>query len=143
MIEIKLASANDIDKMVSINVKYMTENYDRDRWIDTVNHNMSYVIVDNEEIFGYILCSMRNDYCFITSLCIDEKYRQKGYATQLLNIVISQYDKLQLYTRSQNHKALNLYKKMGFVQTDSILARYKNPVDDCYVMTKINNWRQS
>src|SRR5579875_2904042 len=107
--DIRLASIEDIEKMIEINTKSMKEGYTKETWIETVNKNMSYVLLSNDVIIAYVLCEKRDDYCFIRSLAVMEEERRKGYATLLLMHLFSIYEKFKLYARSQNYRALNLY----------------------------------
>ena len=67
----------------------------------------------------------------IWSLGVKPRYRNKGYATQMLTEFISQFklDKpLFLYVEKCNEIAIRLYKNIGFVITGEWSAR------DAYIM---------
>lgn len=88
-----------------------------------------YRIEDNKQRFGYKRNSLgkkylgnftlveKKDKFEIWALGIQEEYRRKGYATQMLKEFLSQFksDKpLSLYVHKTNEVAIHLYEKVGF-----------------------------
>lgn len=66
----------------------------------------------------------RDDKFEIWSLSVVERYRRKGYATQMLREFLSQFKSskpLSLYVVKTNEIAIRLYEKVGF----SIVGDYK------------------
>lgn len=59
----------------------------------------------------------------IHDVSIDENFRRKSYSFQMLNHILSylskQYDYAVLHVTKENSAAVSLYKKLGFVITDS------------------------
>lgn len=73
---------------------------------------------------------------FILFLAVDEKYRGKGYARKLLTYAIDQLKSMgssvvELVTRTDNTKAISLYKSMGFEETwrNNNYVRFQKKVD--------------
>lgn len=55
-------------------------------------------------------------HAFLHGLEVKEKYRGKGYGTQILKYMINTYHVRVLYV-NKNNPAINLYKRSGFRQT--------------------------
>ena len=56
---------------------------------------------------------------FLSHLCVDEDYRNKGIGTQMIKKVInkakqSNKDHVMLLVKKKNKKAIHLYEKLGF-----------------------------
>lgn len=85
------------------------------------------ILEEDNKIIGYIIGSLYiNVYrkaTFIDDLFIDKKYRKKGFATKLLNEFFKwsaskEAKSIGLGVHLENHKALKLYKKLGFSITN-------------------------
>ena len=81
------------------------------------------VLREADKFVGFVAYYMKN-FFIGTVLFLDVKpeFRGKGYAQQLMRYAIEQLKKkgasiVTLVTRSENHSAQAVYKKMGFVQT--------------------------
>lgn len=75
---------------------------------------------------GYIASS-----CFVTEyedsicisgVCTDKKWRRQGYATRLIRGIISKFSgkEIMLHVYGENESAVSLYKKLGFIITESV-----------------------
>lgn len=81
-----------------------------------VNKNLLLVAKEKDELLGYILVLTSCKSPRIYSLAVDVKAANKGIATQLLHevfILLSERD-IRLEVRTDNHKAIGLYEKLGF-----------------------------
>ena len=82
------------------------------------NEGILHGIADAE---GYIICScIVNEYdesVCISDVFTDEDHRRKGYATILINNIISVFGEksIMLHVFGENEGAISLYKKLGFV----------------------------
>lgn len=79
---------------------------------------------------------IRKDNNCLCMFAIHPNFQGKKYGLQLLETVKSIYDKLNLYVRISNERAINLYKKIGFVieKTESDFYRYTQKNEDAYFM---------
>lgn len=86
-----------------------------------------------QEVYGFCIYYC-NDYKnltgFITLIIINKNHRNKGYGEKLLNYVIKDiknngFNKLSLNVNKYNKKAIKLYKKKGFVETELNDDEYK------------------
>ena len=80
---------------------------------------------DDEALVGLIACynNTENRSVYITSVSTLENYHGKGIAQELLNQVIQhtntlQYKKIELEVHAVNYKAIALYTKNGFEETN-------------------------
>lgn len=65
-------------------------------------------------IVGCILVENKDDGVIIDELYIEEKYRNNGIGTDLINNVISNNNIVYLWVYKLNVKAIKLYKRLGF-----------------------------
>ena len=96
-----------------------------------------YVALDDKTPVGYIgIFDMVDDYNII-GIAVDKNYQRKGIGSKLLKEVIEEANKNKVATVSlevdeKNEKAINFYKKMGFVVTNIRKKYYKD--NDAYIM---------
>jgi ribosomal-protein-alanine N-acetyltransferase len=124
---------SDINQIVKINERSLPENYHIDYWIQKFYESRvhSFVAIGLGEVIGYIFCDEIN----IISFVIDEKYRSKGIGKQLMYHCLNTYKfPVELHVRINNQHALNLYKSIGFIETEIIKDYYVKPVEDAYTM---------
>lgn len=81
----------------------------------------SFQIKQNGEIAAVILISLYKDKPFVSELFTVKKYLKLGMASNLLKKSINVltnlgYDDLVLYVHPENAGAVNLYKKIGFIE---------------------------
>ncbi|NRY59402.1 GNAT family N-acetyltransferase [Clostridium beijerinckii] len=81
----------------------------------------SFQIKQNGEIAAVVLISLFKGKPFVSELFTVKKYLKQGMASNLLkksiNVLMNLgYDDLILYVHSENVDAVNLYKKIGFVE---------------------------
>ena len=73
----------------------------------------------------------------ILDIFIDIKYRNKGYASKLINKVLNQAhecNNISLEVDVENKNAINLYKKFGF-EIKTVRKNYYD-LNDAYLMVK-------
>ncbi|HSW70164.1 MAG TPA: ribosomal protein S18-alanine N-acetyltransferase [Gammaproteobacteria bacterium] len=81
-----------------------------------------WVVEEAGQIIAFIMLSSSiTQESHILNLCVDPNYQRKGYAENLLKFAISKAKSqamgiAYLEVRRSNHKAINLYHKLGFVQ---------------------------
>lgn len=100
-----------------------------------------YVLIENDEIVGYIGMWILFEHAQITTLGIDKKHQGKGLSKQLMNHAIQRAgefgcEDIALEVRISNSIAINLYKKYGFIQINIRKSYYVNPIEDAYLMMK-------
>lgn len=92
-------------------IKYKTE------W---PNHTLyHYIIFDIDKVVGSCNVEINGGYTKLQSLFIQEKYRNRGYATQIIKEIINDFDDdIWLSVYLDNNKAISLYESLGFVFDD-------------------------
>ncbi|VEU80082.1 GNAT family N-acetyltransferase [Haploplasma axanthum] len=90
-----------------------------------------YVYEENEEIIGFI--GLEDNY--IAGIFIDSKYQGKGIGNELLSKVKEIDENLTLKVYAKNEKALNFYKKQGFIIVHEVLDEVNNEKELVMVYT--------
>jgi dTDP-4-amino-4,6-dideoxy-D-galactose acyltransferase len=87
------------------------------------NNHVLVKIVDNQ-LVGFLLLSLKEDFGRIELISVDEKYQKNGIGMDLIqsaeNICTEKnIDCLKVATQGKNVNALNLYQKKGFLIIDT------------------------
>lgn len=99
---------------------------------DTPDQYVLSIVDESEKILGAIWFGVYRDTephgAFIWNFRLEENERGKGYSKLALSSLYKMLhdmdiEKLTLHVFSQNEIAVNLYKKMGFVVTDLMMAK--------------------
>lgn len=85
-----------------------------------------YSLSINSNQIGSCHIFVEDKICVIHDVLIDEKYRDKGYATMMLRSVLSSeldtFERILLHVTKENLPAYNLYINLGFTVTDEVLV---------------------
>ena len=111
----------DISQCIEVNCEMLTENYERDFWMETFNKGklISFVALWANKVIGYILCFPG----MVVSFAVLTKYQGHGIGTALMKCVLSTHSgDITLNARVSNHLAVKLYQRLGF----SIVNRVPN-----------------
>lgn len=102
--------------------------YDYETLMCGVNRTYTYKI--NDILVGFIHIQELIDEIDIIDIVINENYRRKGYALELLSHVIDDYrdKRFILEVSRDNISAINLYNKAGFKEI-SVRKGYYNGID--------------
>jgi [ribosomal protein S18]-alanine N-acetyltransferase len=100
--------------------------------------------IDEEDagrLAGYMIISRYADAWHIMNIAIDEDYRRRGIATQLLNRLfeLTSTDDRRGYTlevRVSNGQAIKLYESLGFVARGIRRGYYTDNREDALIMWK-------
>lgn len=96
--------------------------------IDYMLRTANTLVFENGEPEGYLAYYMNEDECHIESIAVMPRYKRKGIGTLLMqemeNICKRNGKRrIVLEVRERNRRAINFYKKLGFVE-HSILENY-------------------
>ena len=118
----------DIYKLGSLLNHNYSQLYDEKSLDSDVNKTFLYVI--NDKLIGFIHIQDLIDEIDIINIVIDNNYRRKGYASKLIEHVISYANskKIILEVSENNINAINLYKKYNFNEINRRKGYY-NGVD--------------
>ena len=105
------------------------------------NNDNIFEISSDDELIGYIIFHVSEDFTDIYKIFIRDGDKRKGYATMLLNKVIDiskRYNskKLMVEVRSKNNSAIEFYVKNGFSKISIRNNYFKNPNDDALIFER-------
>ena len=122
---IEFSKDNDLSKFNS-DILYIEELY---KDLDNNPFGNYLLLVEDNEIIGYLYCSDIYDRVEINQIEIKTNYRRNGKATMLTHKLIDDTNKsITLEVNKNNIPALNLYKKFDFNEV-AIRKNYYNGVD--------------
>lgn len=118
--------------------------FDNDKILNRMNVNpfTKYIILlKDNEIIGFINFDIIYDRIELININVLDKYQGNGYSNILMDKMISyDYTNITLEVSSKNIKAINLYKKYGFIEetirknyyidSDAILMKKENRKND-------------
>ena len=92
-----------------------------------------FILFINDEIIGFLNINKLYEKIDIVNINILEKYQQRGYSKLLMDELIkyknnNNIENITLEVNKNNYKAINLYKKYGFIEV-GIRKAYYNGVD--------------
>ena len=150
MLNVNLAQNEYIDLISEFESNnFHGESYSKNAIIDIMNDNHIlknntniFTLTENEELLGYIIFSINEDFTDIFKIFIREHDRQKGYATKLLDTVYNlakRYNskKIMVEVRSNNKSAISFYERSNFKYISTRKSYYKNPDDDALIYERI------
>ena len=96
---------------------------------------------EGDRLVGYLIISRYADAWHVMNVAVDEAYRRRGIATQLLNRLfeVTAGDDRRGYTlevRVSNGDAIKLYERLGFVARGIRRGYYTDNREDALVMWK-------
>ena len=131
---IRLAVATDAETIANIEKSV----FDNPYTIETINNDITesrvHVMVMDDIVVGYIICSNVADEAEIQRVAITPAYRRMGLATILIAYIVNimpEYgvNKVFLEARVDNEPAINLYTKCGFVELSRRKKYYRDGMD--------------
>lgn len=144
-------NTNDLERITYINRTCLPENYSDYFFVDLHRRFPETFIVaeENGEVVGYIMCRIETGLSssifrglikkgHIVSVAVMQEYRRKGIGEAL---VAKAMENMRLYkakhcfleVRVANTAAVDLYKKLGFDVSRTVLGYYADG-EDAYVM---------
>lgn len=99
------------------------------------SHIYGYYI--DENLIAFLHIEKSYDEIDIINIVVKEEYQRKKIGTKLLNYLFKYYNdviKYNLEVRATNFKAINLYKKFGFIIINTRKGYYEG--EDGYLMIK-------
>ncbi|MEW6551130.1 MAG: GNAT family N-acetyltransferase [Campylobacterota bacterium] len=92
-----------------------------------------FVTINKNEVYGYILFFEYKKSIRIYSIAVAIEYLGLGYGTELIRYLMkiaeNKSKKLTLEVKVDNIKAINLYKKLGFVTIKLLISYYLDGKD--------------
>ena len=141
--EFRFAEVKDIDSLFELEKKIFISPWTYSQFEYEIKDNSFsklLLIVNEDELIGYIDYWIIFDQATINKICIKDEYRRQGLAQQLLDICFKEVKEnecmvITLEVRTSNEKAIKLYQKNGF---DIVLTKpqYYSDGEDAYYMVK-------
>jgi ribosomal protein S18 acetylase RimI-like enzyme len=130
--EIRKARIEDIDKMLYIErLNFKERAFSRAQFRDYVKKGHTYVVCHNDVVAGYCVVFVRSNSrtARINVVSIDPTITGIGLGSALLDVIhqtYMTYDAMQLEVNMLNHRAIKLYKSIGY-DPKAVLKDYYGP----------------
>ena len=137
---IRSAEPKDFDYIYQLGEK-LHENYKTKYDFNELMQNDYFNLIvyeDNKKIVGFLSYTNLLDTTDIIDIIVDEKYRQKKVATNLIDFAITNskpHTNFLLEVAVDNYPAINLYDKFGFKVIHTRKKYYGKK--DAYVMERV------
>lgn len=141
--EFRFAEVKDIDSLFELEKKTFISPWTYSQFEYEIKDNSFsklLLIINEDELIGYIDYWIIFDQATINKICIKDEYRRRGLAQKLLDICFKEVREnecmvITLEVRTSNEKAIKLYQKNGF---DIVLTKpqYYSDGEDAYYMVK-------
>ena len=143
MDEILTVGLNEIDYIYEFDKRCFENDYfSRDIWLELLEDERTivYIISENEPIKSFLAIynwKGEDDYVKIMTLGTHPNYRGKGYAQTLMEHMVRQMTKEEMYvykgeTRESNLKMQKLFENLGYEVVKKVERYYDNPVETAY-----------
>lgn len=126
-------------------IAFLEKELEFDKWSENsifseIDNDDFLVLKINDDIIGYIIAYKEYEDYYISKVVIAKDYRNKGFATILLNKFIEKINtRITLEVRESNEIAINLYKKFNFNIVGIRKNMYQNPNENGIVMVRSGN----
>lgn len=141
--EFRFAEIKDIDSLFELEKKTFISPWTYSQFEYEIKDNSFsklLLIINEDELIGYIDYWIIFDQATINKICIKDEYRRRGLAQKLLDLCFKEVKEnecmvITLEVRTSNEKAIKLYQKNGF---DIVLTKpqYYSDGEDAYYMVK-------
>lgn len=146
MIDFRNATLNDVDELNKIEIQSFVDPWKKEDLIYELSSNPlnKFLIIEIDgKIIGFIDYMITFNSATISQIAIDKEFRNKGYATALLNKMEDSFIKsgddaveyVTLEVRNSNENAQKLYEKNGYKKI-TIKKNYYADGEDAIYMVK-------
>lgn len=106
---------------------------------DQIRQRRIWVLEDDNRLCGYAVFYPQDDRMFLENLAIDPSMQGRGYGRQLMDLVEreavrSKLTGVSLYTNVLMHENLELYRALGYQETD---RRREDGFDRVYFLKRL------
>ncbi|MCT4612704.1 MAG: ribosomal protein S18-alanine N-acetyltransferase [Clostridia bacterium] len=126
---------SDIERLLEIEKENFPDPWTKEMFLNTSAD--IYILLNAEEIVGYIEVMLVIDELHINNIAISDQYKGSGASKYLYDEVIKKYGKIigvTLEVRSGNYRAIKFYEKLGFEKYGLRKNYYTNPKEDALIM---------
>ena len=136
-------AVKDLPKVIRIEKKSFSSPWSITAFLKELHNKQAdyYVAVSSGVVKGYIGVWCLINELHITNLAVHPNYRRQGIATYLLDFILKEAKKREIYrltleVRVSNKEAKQLYLKEGFAKFKVKQDYYKDNGEDAVVMSK-------
>lgn len=106
---------------------------------DQIRQRHIWVLKDSDRLCGYAVFYKQRDQMFLENVAIDPSMQGRGYGRQLMDLVEreavrSKLTGVSLYTNVLMHENLELYRALGYQETD---RRHEDGFDRVYFLKRL------
>lgn len=148
-ISIREMKYEDLDDIVEIENNSFSIPWSRESFESELRNNMAiYICLEYDgKVVAYVGLWKIYDEGHITNVAVLPKYRGLGLSKLLMHnmmeiAVNNDIERLTLEVRESNTVAINLYTKLGFVDTGKRPRYYHSPEEDAIIMWKELNYEK-
>lgn len=114
-------------KIIPIEIQYWEE----ENYLMEIEGKWEYSIgcFINNEIIGFMICTLKNNDVHVNKMAIEDKYRGNNIGTNMINFlkklcITNKISKITLYTNISNNLSKNFYEKNGFTVVSKDSEKY-------------------
>ena len=141
---LRLFQEEDLQDLIALDKEVFISSWNEEMFLYEYKNNpfaKLYVLVDQNQILGYIDYWLLGDQCQLSRIAISNKFQKKGYGSILMNQCIKDSQELgcrniNLEVRVSNQKAIYFYQHFGFVVATVRKQYYSDTNEDAYLMIK-------
>lgn len=141
---IRAMDISDLERIIELEHLLFTSAWDVSDFMYEILENQfsyNYVLIDDNQIIGYVGVWIMYEQSQITTLGIDPQYQRRGLGKQLMmeviELALSQgCEVMSLEVRVSNNRAISLYESLGFKNQAIRKHYYQDNNEDAYLMVK-------
>lgn len=138
---IRKMEVSDLEEVCAIERETFSDPWSKISFLETISDKNNYYLVAivDGSVAGYCgYCGVAGE-GYIYNVAVGSSFRRQGIGFRMIKELIKKAEyrgitSMTLEVRKSNHSAINLYKKLGFVETGIRKEFYTNPLEDAIIM---------
>lgn len=136
--QFQLADISDLPKLIKINQQASVtpcQTFAIERFVKKGN---CLIVIEHQQLAGFILFQVNFELLDIVYLTVATKFQRQGLAQALVAQLLVRYKQCELIleVRPSNTAAINLYKKLFFIEIDRRKNYYRHPTEDALIFKR-------
>lgn len=143
---IRKSTLEDLDFIYTLGKENLETQFSKETLKTFIIYDETYHVFSllEDKLIGYIILWESDKYGQIIDIVIEEKYRNKGYGSKLLDYGINvlkgmNVKMVSLEVNEDNKSALKLYLKAGFIKERTLENYYENS-DGFLLIRRLDIW---
>ncbi len=139
--QLRKMQLQDIAAIVKLEEETFAVPWSQEAFVDELEHDIAeyWVLINDDELIAYFGYWQILNEAHITNVAVSAKHRRKGYASILLEKLLTlarekHIESITLEVRESNHSAQALYKKFGFIEAGRRKRYYSDNNEDAIIM---------